>query len=393
MSTKVTFFKANGELSRDLVSKFSISEINLHEKGTEFIISPSEETVVFTESNVCEIIPIVISKKTEYVYYCHPCTKENIILMASIVEEKNKLTKYTILSTREIISEEIVVPTEPNIVYIFSDENRIIILSEKNLNQFRLYKLNTSLDESTIFLGHSNQILAIDVSEDENLIVSSGRDKYLKIWDPNSGLCIQNFRLPLYCGKVAFLNSTRIIAWEGTPDLFIWDYNENQLKFKLTNIYPVVVKQINIDFNHYLLVGKEDGTLDCYLANDGQLLWSTLLHNRWVYSLGFHYFSSSIITAGGDAKVCLVDAKSGELKQTLLGHKAGVYNIITTQNTIITSGLDETIRIWNIETGKCIAILAGHLHRIQEMFFTSNKKFLISKDRLGYTVAWDLGSG
>ena len=94
--------------------------------------------------------------------------------------------------------------------------------------------------------------------------------------------------------------------------------------------------------------------------------------------------------ASGKDKIYIIDALSGELKQELSGHREGIWNILTVKDKlIISSGLDETIRVWDIESGKCIAILAGHIHKIKEMVIDNNNKHLITLDRLGKIILWE----
>lgn len=45
---------------------------------------------------------------------------------------------------------------------------------------------------------------------------------------------------------------------------------------------------------------------------------------------------------------------------TLTAHTEGILTMQVSGNLLVTGGLDKTVRIWDIEKGKCTRILVGH---------------------------------
>lgn len=73
------------------------------------------------------------------------------------------------------------------------------------------------------------------------------------------------------------------------------------------------------------------------------------------------------------------------IKRILVGHKEAIYRIIEyKKNFLISGGLDTMIKIWNIETGKCIETLSGH----NKWILTLEKVIIDNNDYL-FSVSFD----
>ena len=58
----------------------------------------------------------------------------------------------------------------------------------------------------------------------------------------------------------------------------------------------------------------------------------------------------------------LWDVETGKERHTLLGHTAEIVSLnFTTDGTkIITGSFDHTVKVWDVRSGSCIHTLAGH---------------------------------
>ncbi len=76
------------------------------------------------------------------------------------------------------------------------------------------------------------------------------------------------------------------------------------------------------------------------------------------------------------------------------GHSKPVTELVVTPNgkTIISGSDDNTIKLWDIETGECLKTLKGHSGRIHSLAITLDGKQIISGS-LMETKIWDLQSG
>ena len=78
--------------------------------------------------------------------------------------------------------------------------------------------------------------------------------------------------------------------------------------------------------------------------------------------MSFNPHGSTVATGSMDNTARLWDVNSGECLHTLLGHTAEIVslNFDTSGQKIITGSFDHTVKLWDVKTGRCIHTLAGH---------------------------------
>lgn len=83
------------------------------------------------------------------------------------------------------------------------------------------------------------------------------------------------------------------------------------------------------------------------------------------------------------------------LEHTLTGHKGWVYSVaVSPDGTWVASGSrDETVRIWELETGTCRATLKGHTNYVYSVAITPDGKRVLSAAGDWSVRVWDASSG
>lgn len=76
---------------------------------------------------------------------------------------------------------------------------------------------------------------------------------------------------------------------------------------------------------------------------------------------------------------------------TLNGHQQGVRSLsLSSRGRLISGGEDKTIRIWNLETGKCEEILDGHDDFVRVVLGIGEDR-IVSGSRDNSLRIWDIG--
>jgi dynein assembly factor with WDR repeat domains 1 len=81
----------------------------------------------------------------------------------------------------------------------------------------------------------------------------------------------------------------------------------------------------------------------------------------------------------------LWDVNTGECLHTLLGHTAEIVslNFDTNGQKIITGSFDHTVKLWDVKTGRCIHTLAGHNGEISS---TQVRRCSVVNDLFGFVL-------
>jgi WD40 repeat protein len=95
-------------------------------------------------------------------------------------------------------------------------------------------------------------------------------------------------------------------------------------------------------------------------------------HSGIVYAVAYSPDGRRIATASFDDTIKIWDTESGRELRTLAGHTNTVYAVAYSPDgrRIATGSWDNTVKIWNAETGQEIRTLTGHTSRITSVTYS-----------------------
>ena len=96
-------------------------------------------------------------------------------------------------------------------------------------------------------------------------------------------------------------------------------------------------------------------------------------------------------SAASDNTIKIWDSQSGRCIRTLNGHTRDVTALVMIRNTqyMISSSLDETIKIWDVSTGSCLQTLPGLNVSIYNIALSDDAKYLVTGSNTGIIRIWD----
>jgi F-box/WD-40 domain protein MET30 len=84
-------------------------------------------------------------------------------------------------------------------------------------------------------------------------------------------------------------------------------------------------------------------------------------------------FDDSILATGSyDNTIKIWDIETGECLRTLTGHTLGIRALQFDDNKLISGSLDKTLKVWNWRTGECISTYQGHTEGVIAVHFEGN---------------------
>eukprot|EP00736_Rhodelphis_marinus_P002929 Rmarinus@m.4982 len=166
--------------------------------------------------------------------------------------------------------------------------------------------------------GHGDWVTGVSFGIDDNVLVSSSKDKTLRVWDRTKGDCLRVLK-----GHTAAVSSV--------------------------DCSPV---------SSHCVSGSSDGTLRLWNHNTGKCLRVFSGHTQAVTAACFSPVGNELLSSSIDRTMRLWSAETGDCTRVFHGHNGGISACCfgTDTFTLISGSVDKTIRLWDRTSGEFISI-------------------------------------
>jgi WD40 repeat protein len=319
----------------------------------------------------------------------------------------------------------------------FSPDGRYI-LSGSSDKTIRLWEI-ASGKETKKFEGHTKEVCTVCYSSDGRYILSGSWDKTARLWEIASGKEVKKLeghtkevcsvcyspegRYGLSGGNdkaILLLDLNIIDIWQPYISRIssIKVLGENEIKYnelliqsqkmikdkKYVNAYSMLRQAQKIpgyerDDNLLTLI------ITCGLNSNGQricLLHSGVRkefvgHTEWVNSVCFSPDGRYILSGSSDNTLRLWEISSGKETKKFEGHTKGVKSICFSPDgrCVLSGSHDNTIRLWEIASGKETKKFEGHTDRVTSVCFSPDGNYAVSGAGLDDKTLrlWKISSG
>jgi WD40 repeat protein len=293
-------------------------------------------------------------------------------------------------------------------------------------------------------MRHGDWVNSVSIDPTGTLVVSGSRDGTVKIWNLANGREVRTYRgHKTNVPAVAWSADGKWIASAGGQEIHLWNPengerkqvlkgNEkeiNSLTFRpdskalaaagedqIIRIYDVEKGEELFKFDKqnsriHQIAYSPNGKMLAAVNNDGMMgIWNPdpakeakrLFHNSSEHSGGaiavvFDFDGKSLFTGGGDrvARKLGAPGPNGEYIERVTGSRIKEFNaaggghtdkitalvVSPDGKTLITGGEDNTIRIWDVSSGKVIRVLQGHQGFINSLTLSRDGQTLVSASR------------
>ncbi|MFO0871938.1 MAG: serine/threonine-protein kinase [Pirellulales bacterium] len=119
------------------------------------------------------------------------------------------------------------------------------------------------------------------------------------------------------------------------------------------------------------------------------------MHGHAVNAVAFSPDGKRLATASGDQSIKLWDLETGAELRTLRGHAAPVTSVAFRADgeQLVSGGGDRNLMLWNVETGETLNTLFGHRDGVTCVAFSSDGKRIVSASNDRTVRIWDAATG
>lgn len=288
------------------------------------------------------------------------------------------------------------------------------------------------------FIGHSDGVTCLQFNN--KYLVSGSYDSTIKIWDINTKECLRTLVGHTKGIRSLMFDCQKLISCGLDSTIKVWNYHNGQCISTYRGHEDAV---ISVDFLDKTIVsGSADNTVKVWHV-DSRTCYTLRGHTDWVNSVKIHPQSNTAFSASDDTTIKMWDLESHKCIKTFGGadcnsHVGQVQCVIpinykdnmikdydigetsdeegdglgatevmnrdTTGGTtlvpdanskypthLLTSSLDNTIKIWDVNTGKCIRTQFGHIEGVWSISADNFRIVSGAHDRL--IKLWDLQNG
>ncbi|KAH0528302.1 hypothetical protein TsFJ059_003185 [Trichoderma semiorbis] len=303
------------------------------------------------------------------------------------------------------------------------------------------YNWKTGRCSIKTFKGHENGITCLQF--DHNILATGSYDTTIKIWNVETGECIRTLRGHTSTIRTLQFDDAKLISGSFDKTIKIWNWHTGECISTLQGHTDGV---LSIHFDGCKLVsGSIDKTVKIF-SFDTKQTWTLRGHSDWVNHVRLDSASRTVFSASDDLSVKLWDLDSKQCIKTFLGHVGQVQQILLMPpdfepdedpnadktdaasassgrgdsptplpdqtsdqraafgsgfvsdpsrplppRYMLTGGLDNTVRLWDIATGKCIRSMFGHVEGIWGLVGDTLRVVTGANDSM--TKVWEPRSG
>lgn len=278
-----------------------------------------------------------------------------------------------------------------------SSDDRLVAKGGSD-GKIKIWELGTGQNVHSI-KAHDSHVVGLVFTANSQKLISSSFDQTIKIWDLESGACLQTLQIQAPVYRIAInQNSTILASGSNCGDILLWNIATGEILKRLIGHTLTVVDLSFQPEGKFLASSSFDTSIKIWDLDTEDCVNTLTGHTQLVSSVNFNSLGNQVVSSGLDKSIKIWDVDSGRCLQTIQKHTKTVIDVLFSPNDqqIISGSQDLSVRIWdevNPDHWECTKILQGHDNTIWSIALNATGKILISSDQGGVLKVWDVVLG
>lgn len=221
--------------------------------------------------------------------------------------------------------------------------------------------------------GHTKAVNHVSIQKDSTTLVSSSEDGSIRIWDLEKRVCARVLN-----GHMAPVQ-TAIPSMPGFLHTF----------FKQQTKKPIFIKRIS-GGGSSSSDDEEEVAANALIRRRGSNSSNTSDNSSSSAASDCDRSSEQVVISGSlDNTIKVWSLETGECLQTLFGHVQGIWTLAYDKLRLVSGSNDGSLKLWDIESGLPMHCLDGHTSAVTSVSLSDTK--VVSADCQGEIRIWDFG--
>jgi WD40 repeat protein/serine/threonine protein kinase len=241
---------------------------------------------------------------------------------------------------------------------------------------------------------HSKGVSSVVFSDDGSMLASGSDDQQIVIWDLVNSRLLKKFNARSgNVRSISFSHDGSMIATGGSnTSVKLWDLDKGIIA-DLSGHFEELNSVCFSPDDNYIASASDDKTVKIWDVST-QSLYSTLKgHTDHVTDLEYSPDGKVLMSGSKDFSVILWEvANSTRLRSINTESRVWSVRFINKGSHLITGGRDNSLKIWNSDTGKNVSTLKGHTRDVQSVAISNDGEYIVSGSRDQTIKIWNLKS-
>ena len=241
--------------------------------------------------------------------------------------------------------------------------------------------------------------------------LSGSRDNTLKLWDLKTGKCVRTLEghtrsiravQLAECDRGTFLRTApssssrkrkEIIAISAGDDKTVkfWEAASGHCLRTLQHDAEATAVALSEDLQH-VVVGLSSGVIRLWAVLRNEPVGRLQGHTRDITALHLDQSARRVVSSSLDGTFRIWNLDTLKCTVACKAHEGGTTTVRMYENHLLTGGMDGRVKLWDLETKQSIRILQGHNGPVMSAALTRDKRHIVSTSTDGTVRVWDVVS-
>ncbi|MEO0867028.1 MAG: TIR domain-containing protein [Cyanobacteria bacterium J06642_11] len=260
----------------------------------------------------------------------------------------------------------------------------------------KLWENDKSTSHTISFNGHTDAVLAVDISPDGQTIVSGSADATVKVWNRQGNEIVT---------LTDHQQSVNAVAFHPTQPLFVsagddgtirrWDLQGNSVGNVMADHSDTVNTVVFTPDGQRLISGGDDRTIRLWTL-EGEPIGDPIDqgHTDNINALAVSPKGDMFVSASRDRTLRLWTLDGQPIGDAFKGHQSDVTAVSFSPDGeyIVSASRDQTLRLWDLQGNPIGDPLTGHNATANTVLFSADGQWILSASHDGFLRRWEGGS-